>query len=119
MLCHVQTIVCRDCQQLYDAVTRLKVAEEATAPRRGLRLNGFGLERGRGPNARPLNGPPTFQAAVNRLTITGAKRFKWVQFKLECPVSAAHRVDAWNEPDKCQQCGIHLEKNVLPYRIWE
>ena len=119
LLCHVQTIVCRDCKQLYDAVTRLKVTEEVTTGMAGLGLKGWGLDRGRRVNGRSLKRPPTFQAAVNRLTMTGGKKLKWLQFKLECPVSPGHRVEAWNEPDKCPKCGIHLEKNVLPYRIWE
>ena len=114
LLCHVQTIVCRDCKQLYDAVTRMKVPEEAAVERSGLRWNGKGFDRSRRQNLQAMKSPPTFQAAVNRLTMTGGKKFKWVQFKLECPVSPGHRVEAWNEPDKCPKCGIHLEKNVLP-----
>lgn len=113
----VQTILCRECKELYDAVTRLRLAIESRAgPNRksaGLRLGGL-LSQLRVPAV-----PPTFLAVLNRLPITGATRFAWVRFKLQCPVSAAHRVESWNEPDKCPRCGIQLERNVLPYRIWE
>jgi hypothetical protein len=69
---------------------------------------------------RALAAPPTFQAVVNRLPFMGVRRFTWVRFKLQCPRFPDHRVESWNEPEKCPRCGLlHLEKNVLPYRIWE
>ena len=109
----VQTIVCQDCKELYDAVTRLRVPDEA-----------------RSSGMRPLNAkarllrdhpkrPPSFLGALNRLTLIPAQKFKWVQFPAQCPVAAYHRVKPWVEPDKCPRCGIYLEKNTLPYRIWE
>lgn len=108
----VQTIVCRDCKELYDAVTRIKVAAvpgmRAESKRLGA-MNSCGSERN----------PPTFQIALNRLTVTGARHFKWMQFPLQCPVMSFHRVQAWNDPDKCPRCGLYLEKNVLPFRIWD
>ena len=56
---------------------------------------------------------------LNRLPTTGAKRFRWLQFKLQCPVSPHHRIESWNDPDKCPRCGVFLERNGLPFRIWE
>lgn len=111
----VQTIACRDCKELYDAVTRLRVADES-------RLN----------YARPLTQqpkrlvpgaaqqtPPTFQAALNRLPFSGVRHFRWVKFRLQCPVTPHHRVQSWNAPNQCPRCGLYLEKNALPYRIWD
>jgi hypothetical protein len=112
--CFIQTIVCRDCKELYDAVTRLKVPDELSGS-----ISGWRLKQGRPLNTGKTNGPPSFQSVLNRLPYSGIKRFKWLKFKLQCPVSAAHRVQSWNDPDKCPRCGIHLEKNTLPYRIWE
>jgi transposase-like protein len=113
----VQTIVCHDCRELYDAVTRLKVPDDT----RG-RLPGkpAGLRR-LAAMSRPiaLNKPPTFYSAMNRLRYTGVKHFKWLNFKTQCPASPHHRVRNWNEPDKCPRCGTHLEKSALPYRIWD
>lgn len=108
----VQTIVCRDCKELYDAVIRLKVFA--------------GLEnrpdRARFGSFNPLlsgKRPPTFQTALNRLTVNGGRSFKWIQFPLQCPIMSFHRVEPWAEPDHCPRCGIYLEKNVLPFRIWD
>jgi hypothetical protein len=112
----VQTILCRDCKALYDAVTKLKFPDEG---RLGL-LKPLGLRQPKKPNvSRPPSTPPSFQAALNRLPYTGVKRFRWVHFQLQCPVSKIHRVQTWNEPDRCPRCGLYLEKNALPYRIWD
>ena len=114
LTCFVQTILCRDCLELYDAVTRLRVPDELMEP--------VGLARGRRSKLsaqRDLSAPPPFQSVLARLPRTGVKRFKWLPFKLQCPLSAFHRVRSWNDPDKCPRCGIYLEKNALPYRVWE
>jgi transcription elongation factor Elf1 len=111
----VQTILCRDCRELYDAVVRIRIPDQPGAP--GLSA---GLRQAKSSNlSRSLSIPPTFQSAVNRLPYTGVKRFRWLPFKIQCPVSARHRVQAWDEPDQCPRCGIYLEKNVLPFRIWD
>jgi hypothetical protein len=100
----VQTILCRECKELYDAVTRLKVPVESGA-----------LHETKLPKARPkITAPPTFQSALNRLPLAGVKRSQWLPFKLQCPVSAAHRVRGWNDPDRCPKFGIFLEKSALP-----
>ena len=111
----VQTILCRDCKELYDAVTRLWVPDELGG------LGNFGrLRKERMPRALPgMTAPPGFQAVLNRLPLTGAKSLKWLAFKLQCPVSAIHRVRSWNDPDRCPKCGLYLEKNALPYRLWD
>ena len=111
----VQTILCSDCRELYDAVTRLKVADESS----GWGALG-GLTKGRSHRARPrLNSPPRFLAVLNRLPPAGAKRLRWVPFEIQCPVSPVHRVRSWNDPDLCPKCGIYLEKSALPYRMWD
>ncbi|HOX56912.1 MAG TPA: hypothetical protein P5205_11995 [Candidatus Paceibacterota bacterium] len=111
----VQTILCRECRELYDAVTRLKVPAETAG------WGNFGrLSKARLPGVRPtLRTPPTFQAALNRLLPAEAKHYQWLNFKPQCPVSAVHRVRGWNDPDKCPKCGSFLEKSALPYRVWD
>ena len=112
----VQTILCRDCKNLYDAVVALKIPELSTPARKGAPgIGSSGLLK----RHRPPEAPPAFQAVLNRLLFPGAKRSKWVEFKLRCPVSPMHRVQIWNEPDKCPKCGNLLEKHPLPYRIWD
>jgi len=112
---HVQTISCRDCHALYDAVIRMRVPDEQWPRllRGGLSFQLRPIGQGREP------GPPTFAAALNRLQYRGAPRYRWVSFRLQCPVSALHRVDPWNDPDKCPQCAGFMEKTVLPFRLWE
>jgi hypothetical protein len=113
----VQTIVCRDCRELYDAVTWLRVPEDM---RLGFPGKPSGLRR-LAPLSRQIAGnkPPSFQSALNRLQYRGVKHFKWLIFRTQCPVSPHHRVQSWNEPDKCPRCGLHLEKGALLYRIWD
>ena len=111
----VQTILCRDCKELYDAVTRLKVLDEPASLGQLTRW-----DRAKSRDLRRRSSvPPSFQSALNRLPTLGAKASRWLQFKLQCPVSPLHRVQAWNDPGKCPRCGIYLEKNAIPFRIWE
>jgi hypothetical protein len=109
----VQTIVCRDCRKLSDAVTRFKIPDES-----GLKLSNLGLRQREFQGLR-FTVPPSFDEAVNRLPYQGVKRFRWLKFKLQCPVSRIHSVEPWNAPNKCPRCGLHMESNALPYRIWE
>jgi hypothetical protein len=64
-------------------------------------------------------GAPSFLAALGRLTYAGWTRFKWLEFKPQCPVSPSHPVQDWGEPGKCPRCGVFLEKNAMPYRVWD
>jgi hypothetical protein len=111
----VQTIACRDCKELYDAVTRMRVSQDTVAAARcgeGSRSKTLMLRRS-------PNEPPTFQSALNRLAYIGLEASKWLQFRLQCPVSTLHRVQAWSDPGKCPKCGVYLEKSALPFRIWD
>ncbi len=112
----VQTIVCRECKQLYDAVTRIRLVRTFGGPhqprRGGLRVTG------RFRPSVPIV-PPTFEAAAGRLPARDLKQFKWVEFAIQCPVSARHHVQVWNEPGGCPRCGVYLDRAAQPFRIWE
>jgi hypothetical protein len=111
----VQTVLCSDCKELYDAVTRLKVLDENL----GLGLIG-GLSKARLAAARlRITRPPGFQAVLNKLPPKGSKRLRWLPFEIQCPVSAVHRVRDWNHPDRCPKCSVHLERSALPFRLWD
>src|SRR3954468_19540030 len=113
----VKTIVCRDCRMLYDAVRRLRIPELTQAE---LRQGSLGLRGFQFPYwQRRSDVPPTFQSALNRLTYPGYRRFKWVEYKLRCPNSALHRVEEWTEPNKCPRCNTFMDKDPLPFRIWD
>jgi hypothetical protein len=109
---YVETIVCAECKQVYDAVTRLRF------PRQQLLAPGFRPLRSR-VDARPPKRPPTFEAVVSRLPYEGVRHLRWIHFGLQCPVSPSHRVRSWSDPGKCPRCGIVMEKGVLPYRVWD
>ncbi len=110
----VQTILCCDCKELYDAVVRLRVPEEKRPLQGAVRALRPGLLNRRVPKA-----PPSFQAALNRLLYQGSRWTKWLPFTPQCPVSSGHKVQTWNDPGKCPRCGLFLERAALPYRIWE
>ncbi len=112
---YLQTVACGNCKRLFDAVTRVRVPDP-----RGLGLSNA-LANWRQPTLPSLNprNPPSFQSMLNRLSFKGVKNLKWLHFRLQCPVASFHRVEAWNAPNKCPRCGTYLERNVMPYRIWD
>jgi hypothetical protein len=116
----VQTVNCRDCKELYDAVIRFRIPEEVRDPvRPGLQLPKLLRSR---PPTRPWNRngrPPTLQMVLGRLPYVGFRRFKWLHFEPQCPLSPLHSVEPWNEPGACPKCGVFLDKNAVPYRIWD
>jgi hypothetical protein len=109
----VQTILCEDCKELYDAVTRLRILNGSQPALRGILNNASTALQTAG---KP---PPASDWALNRLRYTGEKISDWLKFPAKCPVSLSHRVRLWNDPDKCPRCGIYLEKGALAYRIWD
>jgi hypothetical protein len=113
----VQTILCHDCKELFDAVTRMRVPNPpgfSNAFRLGAWRNLGGLF-----SSRSAGRPPSFQAAVNRLPQPALNQFRWLHYRLQCPTSPSHRVQSWSEPGKCPRCGVFLERHALPYKIWD
>jgi predicted RNA-binding Zn-ribbon protein involved in translation (DUF1610 family) len=108
----VQTILCHDCRELYDAVTALKVALPKIAGDTGANKPVAGRPR-------PMKSAPPFAAVVNRLPLPARARARWQTFTAACPVSPRHQVRAWKPPDKCPRCGIFLESNLVPFREWD
>ena len=112
----VQTILCRDCKELYDAVIRVRLGADHKPNSSNLRLM---PGRPRTHALRVPKRPPKFDAVLNRLPHSHSNGFKWVSFQPQCPVSSVHRVRAWRDPDRCPRCGLHLDKSALPFRIWD
>jgi len=107
----VQTILCTECKELFDAVTRLRV------------LDGSQMALHGSMEPVPLDGEarraPSFNWAMNRLRFEGEKISDWVQFAPQCPTSRHHKVRAWNNPDRCPRCGAYMERSALAFRIWD
>lgn len=112
----VRTIQCFECRALHDVVTRLRVPDER--PLLNWRAS-LAMRRQMFSPRRDLTRAPSFSAALNLLPYRGVPRFRWVHYRLQCPVAAHHRIEPWQEPGKCPKCGTYLEKNAVPYRIWE
>jgi hypothetical protein len=95
--CEVQTIACRDCRELFDVFRR---ARRQSAPAAKFKPSH--------PEIPPvaLPGSP-------------ARANGWQEFKLACPVNRKHLVEPWNDPGRCPRCGNYLEKNGLPFRLWD
>jgi hypothetical protein len=116
LLFAVQTILCFECKQLHDAVIEYKTLFLSPLAESLVRKR---LKTAKESASRKLPRAPTFAEALNRLPPAGLKHFRWLKFAPACPAFPRHRVRAWNQPDRCPQCGVMLEPNALPYRIWD
>ncbi len=109
----VQTIHCLDCRELHDAVVELKVPTTPTKVK-PWKLKPTPFDPGPSDEK-----PPTFVDAVNRLLIGRGKDYRWVKYRLMCPVGERHRIREWKQPGKCPKCGVFLTGSGAPYKAWE
>jgi len=93
----VLTIACADCRELHDVVTLFK-----TPPQ---------------PEENLPKTTPKFAVALNRLPPSGARQC--LKFKPACPVASWHRIRPWKQPDRCPKCGDFLERDGIPFRVWD
>jgi hypothetical protein len=107
--CEVQTIVCRDCRELYDVPTRIRRRQpEKDAPP----VRRFRTLRPEIPPVVLRNG--SFHSLKHPLP-----PLVWEEARLACPSNAKHFVEPWNDPGRCPRCGTFLEKVGWPFRLWE
>ncbi len=106
--CDVQTIVCRECRELFDVFTRMRRAAGHKEFARN--LSAF---------ARPEIPPVILRDSLFARKRTEPRRFEWQKIKLECPVAAKHFVEAWKHPGRCPRCHGFMEQEGLPFRVWE
>ncbi len=120
--CAVQTIVCLDCRRLFDVFSRLRsrAGTGEPAPAEAKAKTGRTLLPAGG-NIPPFwlkqNSWSAF--APGRRSSDPPKARCWTEVKPVCPVAAAHRIQFWNTPGRCPRCGNYLEKNGLPFRLWD
>jgi hypothetical protein len=108
----VQTIACLDCRELYDVYTRLHRYEPPIGP----------MPRFKQPPAIPpavLVEQPTRHFDGSPRPAATLPPLIWEDIKLVCPRSTKHRVEAWRDPGRCPRCGVYLEKNGFPWRLWD
>ena len=120
--CAVQTIICLDCRQLFDVFTRLRLCGDKDEPpptntgaksRRNLLFNDITIP----PFWLMENSWSTF--SPERRPPAPTRQWHWANLKPACPVAGFHRIKNWNAPGRCPRCGNYLEKNGLPYRLWD
>jgi len=110
----VQTIQCLDCRALHDTVIELKVPTTPTVTHKRWKLKPTPFD------SNPCEEkPPALAEALNRLVIGSGKRFRWVKYKLACPVSDRHRIREWRQPGKCPKCGVFLDGGGMPFKTWD
>lgn len=106
--CEVQTVVCRDCRELFDVVTR--------------------EHRREGEDGRPVKFPgfqwpdiPTIVLGESSVSPAKAPRPRliWRNRELSCRVDEKHFVEAWSDPGRCPHCGNFMEKTGRPFRVWD
>ena len=105
--CDVQTVVCRDCRELFDVFTRVRQRSDAVAE---IKFPAF---------YRPEIPPVILRDNSSRANGNPPRRLIWTKLVLACPVKPKHRVEVWNDPGRCPRCGNFLEKHGLPFRRWD
>jgi len=105
--CEIQTVICRDCRQLYDVFKRQRRRADAQDV---VRFPGF---------YRPEI-PPTIlvDSSVNPSPKQPAP-LVWRQTEPACPVDPGHFVEPWKDPGRCPRCGNFMERNGIAFRAWD
>src|SRR5687768_13793515 len=116
--CLIRTIHCRDCRQLYDVATHVRLS-----PQLALRSKvGVGPPESRLPRRLPkselrLLVPEhvSHSTTVVRCRpgvpdgmLVVAMDPRWVELATECPVNARHRFESWTDPGRCPYCLTYL-----------
>jgi len=106
--CDVQTILCRDCRELFDVFTRVR----RVAGRKEFVRNFSAITR-------PEIPPVILRDSLFARKPAEPRQFEWQKIKLACPVAAKHFVETWKHPSRCPRCHAFMEQEGLPFRVWE
>jgi hypothetical protein len=71
------------------------------------------------PPARKQQLPPKANHLPPMVLFGQPPRTKWLTLKPFCPVVEFHAIEEWRDPGKCPRCGAIMERDILPYRIWD
>jgi len=105
--CEIQTIICRDCRQLYDVFTRQRRRQDAVDL---VKFPGF---------HQPDIPPVILGASSVQPSAQPRAPLVWRETKLTCPIEADHVVEPWRDPGRCPRCGNFMERNGIPFRAWD
>lgn len=98
--CEVQTVVCRDCRELFDVFTKLR---GCAGTKEKIRFPGF------------------FRAEIPPVILRDGTvgMSVWRELKPACPVRRKHFVEPWTDPGRCPRCGNFMEMHGFPIKIWD
>ncbi len=105
--CEIQTIVCRNCRELFDVFTRQCRRADAVDL---IKFPGF---------YRPVIPPVILGDSSVNPQRARPRPLVWRKLKPVCPVEPKHFVEPWRDPGRCPRCGNFLEKTGLPFRLWD
>ncbi|MGP8218166.1 MAG: hypothetical protein ACLQPI_01800, partial [Limisphaerales bacterium] len=105
--CEIQTIICRDCRQLYDVFTRQRRLLDAVEL---VKFPGF---------LRPDIPPVILGGSSINPSPTPPAPLIWRTTELACPADPDHFVEPWTIPGRCPRCGNFMERNGVPFRAWD
>ena len=105
--CEIQTVICRECRELFDVFTRQRRRAGAADV---IRFPGF---------YRPEIPPVILRDSSVNPRRERLRPLVWRTFDLVCPQDPKHFVEPWNDPGRCPRCGNFLERNGLPFRLWD
>jgi hypothetical protein len=106
--CDVQTIICRDCRELFDVFTRVRcIAGHKEFTRN---FSTF---------VRPEIPPVVLRDSLFAPKPLVPREFEWQKMKLKCPAQPKHFVEPWKNPGRCPRCGAFMAQTGLPFRVWE
>ena len=105
--CEIQTVICRDCKELFDVFRRQRRRADAVDL---IKFPGF---------YRP-DIPPTIlgQSSVNP-SQKPPPPLVWRATALACPMEPKHQVEPWRDPGRCPRCGNFMERDGIAFRAWD
>jgi hypothetical protein len=106
--CDVQTILCRECRELFDVFTRVRrlVGHKEFA----VKFSAF---------TRPEVPPVILLDSLFAPKRAEPRQFEWQKIKPACPAMPKHFVETWKHPGRCPRCHAFMEQAGLPFRVWE
>ena len=105
--CEIQTVICRDCRQLYDVYLKVQKREGASEI---VKFPGF---------FRPEIPPVLLRESTSRPSSVKPAKLLWHEYLPMCPVDPKHPVEAWKDPGRCPKCGCFMDKGEFPFRAWD
>ena len=73
-------------------------------------------------DGKPVKFPGFFRPEIPPVILhdgSKSRHLVWQKFKPACPVDTKHFVEPWKDPGRCPRCGNFMEKNGLPFRLWD